>query len=764
MDTADRLCAVCDSMNILPLRFIVRPDENGADYDTEYSLGLLNGIEQKRYCPLCRLVVRACGERFRDNFQRDAKEITCEIGWQLDGFIYGEEQPRIRALKVYARPWPLSFNEQNRIVPLADNASSGLFFGRRVKERQIDFRLLKKWVRWCQRWHDRGCERLIFESEEALVPPYFKVIDVRRQCVVDTSLGSRYLALSYVWGSAQSLLATKTNILELQKPGSLALLSERICTTIKDAIRLVSKLGERYIWVDSLCILQDDLNTKQAMISSMDLVYGHAFLTVIAATGDSANAGLPGVRRDSRTQLQAIEIVKPGIKLAFVQHLDDSLDKAVYQRRAWTYQERFFSKRCLYFINGQAIFQCRRACWREDIQAEDPDVERNSDMIGKYNFESLANSQMTPLEHYQGCLYEYSRRHLTFNADTLNAFAGILKVLSVRLNSPMINGLPSSIFDWALLWEPSQDLRRRLEFPSWSWAGWIGGVESPTKNPGSDSLEKWMTHHTWIVWEHCELDGSEPLIIQKPADPHRGADTQLLFEPQGISGSLESSCSTQPIKLPPRFLSTPSKSSNVPLNRSSQYPSGHNCPRVKSCPPKNQGPILHFWTVSAKFRISSKTIKHHLPVPGLCLFGIYDANGVLSGRIWLNENLRGSAVDNQFADCEFIALSDTKSTDIPETQYEDLINAHVDGDGDASVPHADVLEDNDLIDAAGPRASGISVIDCGLSSEGWSFYNVLLIQRRDDSAASRMGVGKVHRKAFSHALPPGAQWTEIYLG
>lgn len=139
----------------------------------------------------------------------------------------GEEEPQIRFLRIYSNPWPPSFNELNRIVPLADNASSGLFFGRRVKERQIDFRLLKKWVRLCLRWHDEDCERLIFESEEAAVLPYFKVIDVQRQCVVDTPLESRYMALSYVWGSAKSFLATKASILELQKPGSLALLSEK---------------------------------------------------------------------------------------------------------------------------------------------------------------------------------------------------------------------------------------------------------------------------------------------------------------------------------------------------------------------------------------------------------------------------------------------------------------------------------------------------------------------------------------------------------
>lgn len=82
----------------------------------------------------------------------------------------------------------------------------------------------------------------------------------------------------------------------------------------------------------------------------------------------------------------------------------------------------------------------------------------------------------------------------------------------------------------------------------------------------------------------------------------------------------------------------------------------------------------------------------------------------------------------------------------------------------ATIPHAKILEGTDFIDAAGPRASDMTVLDCGPTGEGWSFYNVLLIERRNDDIASKVGLGKVHRKALNHALPPGPQWTEIYLG
>jgi hypothetical protein len=59
-------------------------------------------------------------------------------------------------------------------------------------------------------------------------------------------------------------------------------------------------IGERYLWVDSLCIVQDDPQEKHGQIANMDAIYGNAILTINAAAGQDANAGLPGVRPLSR--------------------------------------------------------------------------------------------------------------------------------------------------------------------------------------------------------------------------------------------------------------------------------------------------------------------------------------------------------------------------------------------------------------------------------------------------------------------------------
>ena len=71
--------------------------------------------------------------------------------------------------------------------------------------------------------------------------------------------------------------------------------------TIDDAISVRQKLGERHLWVDDLCIIQDDVENKADEISMMDLTYSSAFLNVVAAAGDHADFGLAGVSRLERS-------------------------------------------------------------------------------------------------------------------------------------------------------------------------------------------------------------------------------------------------------------------------------------------------------------------------------------------------------------------------------------------------------------------------------------------------------------------------------
>ncbi|OCL08139.1 heterokaryon incompatibility, partial [Glonium stellatum] len=120
------------------------------------------------------------------------------------------------------------------------------------------------------------------------LPEGFRLIDVHARSIVQPRKFVKYCALSYVWGSIEQPFLTKRN--NLESPN--ALHSLNLPTTIIDAMALCRKIDCQYLWVDSLCIIQDSDNIKARQIQSMADVYSLSYLCIVAAAGDDANSGL----------------------------------------------------------------------------------------------------------------------------------------------------------------------------------------------------------------------------------------------------------------------------------------------------------------------------------------------------------------------------------------------------------------------------------------------------------------------------------------
>jgi hypothetical protein len=119
--------------------------------------------------------------------------------------------------------------------------------------------------------------------------------------------------------------------------------------TITDSMKLVSLLGERYLWVDAVCIVQDDENAKAKQMAKTDLVYAGALLTIVAASGDTAAPGLPGVREGTRSVVQGTMKINKNLFLMqiVIQGRPDRLESSAWHSRGWTLQERLLSRRIL---------------------------------------------------------------------------------------------------------------------------------------------------------------------------------------------------------------------------------------------------------------------------------------------------------------------------------------------------------------------------------------------------------------------------------
>ncbi|KAF2145305.1 uncharacterized protein K452DRAFT_245118 [Aplosporella prunicola CBS 121167] len=342
----------------------------------------------------------------------------------------------------------------------------------------------------------------------------FMVINVDRLCLQDLPSGEEYVALSYVWGLANRPVSLKDNVAEFRRLDGLRIELPR---TIQDAIVVTIKLGFRFLWVDSLCIVQDDIDTKAALIANMDAVYSHATLTLVAASGKEAQSGLSGVSR-GRRNLHTQELA-PGFRLGVLPFFEEEMMKSEHATRAWTYQETCLSPRCLIFLNGLVFFVCHEAVWGEYVMAELPNIRpmEGANTLGK-------NQDEQPLRRFQQHVTAYTSRNLSYQADGLNAFSGIANALSRYLGHTRIPfGLPSSVFDWAILWtanQSAQDLKRREGFPSWSWVGWQGSTDM-AQDTDSEYDQKWLLKGTWIVWFVVNESGETVLLW----DPIRDGTT-----------------------------------------------------------------------------------------------------------------------------------------------------------------------------------------------------------------------------------------------
>jgi hypothetical protein len=257
-----------------------------------------------------------------------------------------------------------------RLVAPKYNSASPLM-ARLPLRHVIDVSLVKYWLKYCETRHKDICGALPWRSRDG-VPPSLRVIDVRTYTLVDAPPGCRYCALSYVWGPAGSNVfkTTSKNKDKVGQPGGLRDLSEKISKTVLDAIRLVEEIGEEYLWVDALCIIQDDKRDIDAQIERMNDIYASAVLTIVAAGGADSNAGLPGVYPQLRQLPQVTEEVDDVVRLALPLEPSRKLRDSAWNSRAWTFQEEMLSARTLIFIDDQVFWKCRCCTWFEDVVSE----------------------------------------------------------------------------------------------------------------------------------------------------------------------------------------------------------------------------------------------------------------------------------------------------------------------------------------------------------------------------------------------------------
>lgn len=428
----------------------------------------------------------------------------------------------------------------------------------------FDIGLLKSWIHTCESihtdlplapTHDGSSMSLSNEARRSsrtpqhnklmhslgtALPDEFRLIDVQSMSIknIQTLMNTtkftssqRFVALSYMWPSDDEnghKQLTRSNFAALETDNGLNFVA--LPRIVSDAILLCRALDEPYLWVDRLCIIQDDEASKQGQIDAMDFIYNSATFTIMAALNNRrSDTGLPGCPGRPRlpsamqphgsiTNISSYSVVTVrDIRIA-------SVDETEWDRRGWTFQERLLSRRRLFITEFEAIFQCSDGTAHEEHSykpgrapphsneaagsprnklSDGSRTSQNNEPEGyshtqlqhlrlprfrkgqDYDYPGVIYLGQLEWRHYKYCVQEYTKRQLSKRSDVLKAFSGVGNVLKRGLGSEILYGIPEKYFSLALRWDWTPGAFEMFTLggaadlvaedalhcaPSWSWA------------------------------------------------------------------------------------------------------------------------------------------------------------------------------------------------------------------------------------------------------------------------------------------------------
>lgn len=382
------------------------------------------------------------------------------------------------------RSFPAAERAQGYSSPPSPNAASTI-----STASDATFETIRQWLGMCEALHPSCNQRLTtsFLPKRLLeLGPNPNAPSARLVIPGDSGLNCSYVALSYCWGGVSSFTLTINNIDRLKANIDINILPK----TIQDAIYVTVRLGFRYLWVDSLCIIQDSpLDWKSEAASMMD-VYGNCALSIGALGAPHSDAGLFSLRDPlvyqpcfiSSNQDNPLDrnVVDPEW---FEQYfISQCFTNANLQNRGWAFQERLLAPRTVHF-GVSAFWECGESFQQELFNVSldyllAKTLDQSFTMKQQFYKAVIAlqksaqeSDEHSILDLWWNLLRTYSRCKLTHQTDRLIAMSGIIHTFQKLTGWENVMGLwrPHLIPD--LLWRRKGDPMPPNDMPSWSWAG-----------------------------------------------------------------------------------------------------------------------------------------------------------------------------------------------------------------------------------------------------------------------------------------------------
>ncbi|KAF2178730.1 HET-domain-containing protein [Zopfia rhizophila CBS 207.26] len=479
-----------------------------------------------RECPLCALIVQQYDgtdqiKPIKTNAGEGYSTVLQFVGQNTKGVLNEQQNVSwmgLTGLLVFCGEEGRNDDWMCELGLYADEGSSagqaGIIAGRSVQAHsgsQQSFELMRKWLSRCATVHlpclpESSLSQPPTTAFSNVLLPRLptRIIDVGPSTGTQTSflhLSSMdevgtYATLSHCWGNSQQFTTTKATLQGRISGIEIGDLPK----TMQDAIVITRNLNIRYLWIDSICIIQNDPADWEVESARMAAIYRNAFVNLAATASSYGQKGMLFPREARKTvRIDYMSSGKPHIYSTSISFfispskssLIDPVRMSPLNQRGWVLQERILSRRIIHFSSDQLFWGCQHQFISEDGHYN---TTLSPSSYSRLNLDPKLLSVSGPdlpfghqaysfdvsiLGYWLNLTVEYSRKSLTKDSDVFSALAGIATLVHKRTGDEYVAGMWRSNLHIELLWIAYQAPLKApsaWRAPSWSWASLVGEI------------------------------------------------------------------------------------------------------------------------------------------------------------------------------------------------------------------------------------------------------------------------------------------------
>ncbi|KAI0147148.1 heterokaryon incompatibility protein-domain-containing protein [Xylariaceae sp. FL1272] len=327
---------------------------------------------------------------------------------------------------------------------------------------------------------------------------------IETSSIRDSHDAIRFATLSYCWGPPRAGDGGSWRTIKSNLTSRFAAMSMKaLPSTLRDSIWIARKMNIQYIWIDALCIVQDDPDDWVRESAKMSGIYLGSILTIAVASSLSVDSGC--FNTESQATVRTPEFKEGWVTIEntldngsrsrlYISKFEENWDNLdMYQeqvlngplaKRAWTLQEQALPQRTLYYTSKQLMWKCSHCLLSEDNFPQ----RQHRELYPIMDIDAPLAPEATKQLWYEGIVERYSNRSLTYSSDKLVAISALARATYLNRHIDYVAGLWKDCILSGMLWkrESPGSKNKAYSCPTWSWASQDSSVSY-----------KWVWRHVY---------------------------------------------------------------------------------------------------------------------------------------------------------------------------------------------------------------------------------------------------------------------------